>query len=118
MPLPTWGVAVIALYCLLQIPAVLFLARYCEVEAEDLPTPPTRTYWQGEEGSENAQSARASEEPVLTEDPNPSTTPATTADSGSAPPVETAGRDRVRCRHCGATNDPSFSRCRRCVAQL
>jgi len=48
MALPTWGVAVIVIYCLLQIPAVILIGRYAEVEAGDLSTPPMRSYWQEE----------------------------------------------------------------------
>ena len=87
MDLPIWGIAVIALYSLLQIPAVLLLARYCEVEPGDLPTPPMRSFWQDETRGSDDRSG----------------------------PVNTDG---VRCRHCGAANDPSFGRCRNCVAQL
>jgi len=43
--LPAWGIGVIALYSLLQIPAVLLVARYCEVDPDDLPTPPMRARW-------------------------------------------------------------------------
>ena len=49
MAVPTWGIVVIALYSLLQIPAVLLIARYCEVDAGDLPTPPMRSYWRADD---------------------------------------------------------------------
>ena len=112
MELPVWGIAVIALCCLLQIPAVLFVARYCEVDPDDLPTPPMRAHWRSADPGEDAP-----DRPDRTAREEPSTPdregPRTASPSGSP-----ANHDGVRCGRCGTTNDPSFARCRRCVAQL
>jgi len=97
--LPAWGIAVIALYSLLQIPAVLILARYCEVDPSDLPTPPMRGHWRGNEGSGGPPDARAASTP-------------------SPEPAPTIRTDGVRCGNCGTTNDPAFRLCRRCVEPL
>lgn len=61
MDLPAWGIAVIAVYSLLQIPAVVLVARYCEVDAEDLPTPPMRAHWRGRESDDDAPDATTTE---------------------------------------------------------
>jgi hypothetical protein len=59
--LPAWGIVVIAVYSLLQIPAVVLVARYCEVDAEDLPTPPMRAHWRGRESDDDAHDATITE---------------------------------------------------------
>jgi hypothetical protein len=59
--LPAWGIVVIAVYSLLQIPAVVLVARYCEVDAEDLPTPPMRAHWRGSESDDDAPDATTTE---------------------------------------------------------
>lgn len=53
MGLPAWGLAILVVYPLLQIPAVLLIARYCEVDVGDLPTPPTRAFWTDETPEED-----------------------------------------------------------------
>lgn len=89
MALPAWGIAILVVYPLLQIPAVILIARYCEVDAADLPTPPMRAFWRDETPDDDAASDRA---PVVAE--------------------------AVRCDRCGERNDPSFGRCQNCVARL
>ncbi|MFB6229208.1 MAG: hypothetical protein ABEH88_11775 [Halobacteriales archaeon] len=106
MDLPVWGVGVIAIYSLLQIPAVILIARYCEVDSEDLPTPPMRARWR----SGNPQQSQDS--PAI-ETSTPGQAP---ADSNA--PDATSEPDDVRCTNCGLRNDPSFDRCRRCVVEL
>lgn len=96
MDLPAWGIGVIAIYSLLQIPAVILVARYCEVDSEDLPTPPMRARWR----SGNPQRSQDSQK---TEE--------------STPGQASADSD-VRCANCGTRNDPSFARCEHCVAEL
>ena len=115
MDLPVWGIAVIALYSLLQIPAVVFLARYCEVDAEDLPTPPTRSLWRDNESGDESPDAppRATTEKSAAEP-----TPDRTVTRNTAPPSETAADNGVRCSHCGAANDSGYERCRRCTKRL
>jgi hypothetical protein len=120
--LPVWGIGVIALYSLLQIPAVLLVARYCEVDAEDLPTPPMRARWRdGDPQNSRDSSATGSSQPD-----QPSAGP---DDSGPSPnqriaprapdsSTERSGAGNVRCPNCGATNDPAFVRCQRCVSEL
>jgi hypothetical protein len=100
--LPAWGIAVIALYSLLQIPAVVLVARYCEVDPGDLPTPPMRRHWRGDESDGTAP-----------EDPKESENL-----TARPPPGGGVATDGVRCGHCGERNDPSFVRCRRCVEPL
>jgi hypothetical protein len=124
--LPAWGIAVIALYSLLQIPAVLFVARYCEVDAEDLPTPPMRAHWRGGDAEADTTEDLAPEtaEPSAETDA-PGVAPATDPTSATPPSQDPNDPPRratkpgvVRCRHCGTTNDPSFGRCRCCVEPL
>lgn len=103
MDLPVWGIGVIAIYSLLQIPAVLFVARYCEVDSEDLPTPPMRARWR----SGNPQQSQ-----------NSPATEQSTPGQASPDPDAPSGPDDVRCTNCGARNDHSFVHCRHCVAEL
>lgn len=47
MGLPTWALLLLVVYPLLQIPLVLYLARWFELDG-DAPVPtPARTYWTG-----------------------------------------------------------------------
>jgi hypothetical protein len=116
--LPAWGVAVIALYSLLQIPAVLFLARYCEVDTEDLPTPPMRAHWRGDEPSEAPSDAPTPEAKEGSTEPTTRTAPDQRNSKLPTPPDHSAEANAVRCTRCGTTNDPAFARCRCCVARL
>lgn len=68
--------AILVLFPLLQVPAVLYLGRYFEVEDPEPRMPEFR-----------------------------------------ADRPETNGRDGT-CRRCGASNDPEFTFCRRCVEPL
>jgi len=119
--LPAWGIAVIALYSLLQIPAVVLVARYCEVDPGDLPTPPMRRHWRGDESDGTApeleadgdQPTESSGAPTAPEDPKESENL-----TARPPPGGGVATDGVRCGHCGERNDPSFVRCRRCVEPL
>lgn len=110
MDLPAWGIGVIAIYSLLQIPAVILLARYCEVDAEDLPTPPMRARWRSG-NPQRSQDTEATEE---------STSGETSADpdAPSVSPDATKDSENVLCTNCGTRNDPSFVRCQHCVAEL
>jgi hypothetical protein len=97
MALPGWGLALLVVYPLLQIPAVVLIARYCEVDASDLPTPPMRAFWS--DGTSETEDTASNDAATAEGDP------------AFAPTV-------VRCDRCGETNDPSFGRCRNCVARL
>ena len=84
-----WAVALLIVYPAIQIPLVLYMARWFELDGDaPLPTP-TRTFWNGE---------GASGDPV--ED---------------VPYFS----DLVGvCSHCGTENDPTYTYCRACVSRL
>jgi hypothetical protein len=86
------ALAALVLIPAIQVPAVLYVARYVEVDADELPdlpsgytSPPTE--W-GLDGSDDPE-----EGPV------------------SVP-------DRVACARCGVENDAAFVYCRACTARL
>jgi len=90
----------------LQIPAVVLIARYCEVDASDLSTPPMRAFWSDE------ASAKADTSPH--DEPTAESKPGDPPGESDPAPAPIA----IRCDRCGETNDPSFGRCRNCVARL
>ena len=121
MALAAWGIAILVGYSLLQIPAVLLLARYCEVDAADLPTPPARAFWT-DEGPDDHGSTAGGGDRVSDDTPTPDDDQVagdTLTPGDAVPDDDTAITPAaVRCDHCGEQNDPSFGRCRNCVARL
>lgn len=121
MDLPAWGIAVIAVYSLLQIPAVLLVARYCEVDAEDLPTPPMRARWRDGNPQNSRDSSARTSQPGKSSpgsddagvSPKPRTDPGVPDSS-----TEESRAGSVTCPNCGAANDTAFARCQRCVSEL
>jgi ribosomal protein L40E len=92
MPSLFWGVVLLVLVPLLQVPAVFYLSRYVELEDGELLRAPEGTYvtYPGE------------------------TAPREPEEAGEA---EAAG-DGTACRHCGADNDPEYEYCQQCAGQL
>lgn len=105
-----WGILVLVLCPLLQIPVIVYIARYLEVESDtdsagidtetDHPSnesgyspAPTQGYWVG---SDHRQPLRS-------------------FDSGSS---EETGSSTITCPHCGTENDRIYTYCRNCVARL
>lgn len=120
MDLPAWGIGVIALYSLLQIPAVLLVARYCEVDAENLPTPPMRARWRDGDPQNSGDSSGMSQSGQPSPGPDDSDpSPDRRIDPGIPDAsIEGRGAGSVRCPNCGAANDTAFARCQRCVSEL
>lgn len=92
---PRLGFSLLVAACLLQLPAVLLLARYVELE-EESPWRPARGY-------ETHPARRPGEQ----DEP----------DAGDGAPEPLPGRASV-CRRCGAENDRGYTYCRSCVAAL
>jgi hypothetical protein len=120
--IPAWGIGVIALYSLLQIPAVVLVARYCEVDPGNLPTPPMRARWRDGDPQQSRNPSATEEQPRgeppvdsenRSEPPDPERSP-------ESPGVARAtdGGGSVRCSNCGEKNDTAFTRCQRCVSEL
>lgn len=87
---PNWALIALVVYPLLQIPLVLYLARWFELDGDAPVVTPTRTYW----------------------------TDGSADESGDGGHVGRALRPPGQCRHCGAANDPAFAYCRNCVGPL
>lgn len=83
-----WGAVLLVVYSLLQIPAVLFVSRYVELDEEERREPPV---WGRGVGADVRQFERP--------------------DAPESPTARTCGS-------CGADNDPAFVYCRCCVARL
>ena len=49
---PDWALLVLVVYPLVQIPLVLYLARWFELDGEAPIVTPTRAYWTGQAASE------------------------------------------------------------------
>ena len=83
-----WGVLLLVLVPLLQVPAVFYLSRYVELEEGERVRPSEGTYvtYVGE------------------------TEPGEADDS--------ADGDGTACSRCGADNDPAYEYCRRCAGSL
>lgn len=114
-----WGILVIVICPLLQIPVIVYIARHLEVESDTNQaanantdtnagpdsdatatidagrphTPPTWHYWPEVGGHEPVQSF----------------------DDGSFGQTDSS---TITCPHCGAENDRYYTYCRNCVARL
>ena len=106
-----WGVAMLVVLPLLQLPLILYLSRRVEADEESLPPvgwgdsvcPPDPNVARSAD-HESSRASRAERSP-------PSRPPESTAPDPSAPSA-------VVCRRCDAANDPSFTYCHDCVARL
>jgi hypothetical protein len=100
---PDWALVLLVVYPLVQIPLVLYLSRWFELDGDAPIVTPTRALWTGQVPEE--QGPAGDEEP-----------------RGAGERLERHVRpvdDRPgRCRRCGAENDPAFSYCGSCVAPL
>lgn len=102
-----WGILVLVLCPLLQIPVIVYIARHLEVESDtesaaiDTETDdtnevlysPAQGYWVGPDHRQ----------------------PIRSFDSGSR---EETGSSTITCPHCGTENDRAYTYCRNCVARL
>ncbi|MFB6298719.1 MAG: hypothetical protein ABEH65_00485 [Halobacteriales archaeon] len=88
-----WGIVVLAIYPLLQIPAVWYLSRRTEMD-EETRQEPRRGYDTFHEASEE-------------EDISDQWTDASTVPDGV-----------TACASCGAHNDVAYAYCRDCTARL
>lgn len=52
MALPDWALVLLVGYPLVQIPLVLYLARWFELDGDAPIVTPTRAYWNGQTGAE------------------------------------------------------------------
>lgn len=86
-----WGLVVLICYPLLQLPVIVYLSRYVEMNGEELPRSPTYATGSIDGGGE------------LDSDARPSRSPASHA---------------VSCSYCGTENDHGFTYCRNCVTNL
>lgn len=84
------ALAALVLIPAVQIPAVLYVARYVEVDTDELPDLPSGYT-------------------------SPPTEWGLGDDSGTGP---VSVPDRVACGHCGVENDTAFVYCRACTARL
>jgi len=106
-----WGVAMLVVLPLLQLPLILYLSRRVEADEESLSPvgwgdgvyPPDPNVARSAD-HESSQASTAERSP-------PSTSPEPTAPDPSAPST-------VVCRQCNAANDPAFTYCHDCVARL
>ncbi|WP_330632659.1 DUF7577 domain-containing protein [Halocatena halophila] len=90
-----WGLVILVLFPLLQIPVLLYLARNMEPEEReesDQPPTPATSYW------------------INPGDPQPFVD----ADREQSPSDSSV----VRCPDCGTDNDPLYTFCRNCVTRL
>ncbi|WP_221621678.1 DUF7577 domain-containing protein [Halocatena pleomorpha] len=91
-----WGLLVLAVFPLLQIPILIYVARRLEEDDpdDDVPTPATNPYW------------------IDPNDPQPMLS----FDGGtSSSEIDPA---LITCPHCGTENDPIYTYCRNCVRRL
>lgn len=96
-----WGLVVLVVFPLLQVPLIVYLSRCVETD-EELPPIWGRGY------------AFDPHPDFDTDDPNRS--PATTAHPSAV--TESAARAVLACRRCGADNDPLYTYCRDCAGRL
>lgn len=87
-----WGLVVLVVFPLLQMPVIIYIARHIESDEEE-SSQPTRKYRTGPEYSRSIQSFDAE----LSEQTDSST---------------------VVCPRCGTENDTDFTYCRNCVTKL
>lgn len=83
-----WGVILLVLVPLLQVPAVFYLSRYVELEEGDRVRPPEGTYVTYPGAVESSDATGSSD------------------------------RDGIACARCGADNDPEYEYCQRCAGRL
>lgn len=99
--LPAWGVALLVLYPLAQLPVVLYLSRYVELrDGESAPHPAEGYAFHG--GDADGEPAGHPVAPT----------------EGSVTAGDHADEAGVTCRRCGAANGVEFRFCRDCVARL
>jgi ribosomal protein L40E len=92
MDVLVWGLVVLVVFPLLQMPVILYIARHVESDDEE-SSQPARTYWNGPEYSRSVQ-------PFDTES------------------SEGTDSSTVVCPRCGTENDPDFTYCRNCIAKI
>lgn len=92
-----WGLIVLALFPLLQIPILIYVARRLDEEDPDddnASTPITNHYW------------------IDPSDPQP------VASFDSPTPKSEVDSSTITCPQCGTENDPIYTYCRNCVCRL
>jgi hypothetical protein len=116
-----WGVTVLVVLPLLQLPVILYLSRRVDADEESLPPagwgddtyPPDPNVSQSADGDSPGASTPDRSSPPASSVPSASPVSSTLPDSSasSIPSV-------VVCRRCNAENDRAFTYCRDCVARL
>jgi len=106
-----WGVAMLVVLPLLQLPLILYLSRRVEADEESLPPVglDDGVYPPDPNGTRSAEH----------ESPH-ATTPERSSSGPPAPSVarESSTPSAVVCRRCNAENDRAFTYCHDCVARL
>lgn len=88
----SWALVVLIVFPLLQVPAVLYLGKFCKLDEGETPgRPPAREYWRPSEGDPEGTPGTGATEPAV-----PTTT----------------------CPTCGTENAAGFSYCGECAASL
>jgi hypothetical protein len=91
-------IAVLIVFPLIQIPAVIYIGKYCRLREGETPgRPDVRNYWLGPEGED---------------------APGTDAEREADPELVDPVPDRIRCPSCGTPNGSNFRYCGECAASL
>jgi predicted membrane-bound mannosyltransferase len=89
-------VAVVILFPLIQVPAVIYIGRYVKLREGETPArPPVRDFWTGP-NSEDPSGSRAEADPTRIDPPS----------------------DALVCPECGTENGSSFRYCGDCASSL
>jgi ribosomal protein L40E len=92
-----WGLLVLVVFPLLQMPLIIYIARHVESDDEELPYPARKYSINSERiDSEYNRSIRS-------------------FDTESS---EETDSSTVTCPRCGTENDPDFTYCRNCITKL
>lgn len=117
-----WGLLVIVICPLLQVPVIIYVGRYLEVESDTVTGSDTAT------GTDATETDATTETDIVTDTAGkePLYPPALPYWVGSGHhPVQSfdsGSRERsdstITCPHCGTENDRYYTYCRNCVARL
>ena len=92
-----WGLLVLVVFPLLQMPVIIYIARHIESDDDEVANPALK-YWTDSEGSDSEYNRSVRSFDTESSDETDSST--------------------VTCPRCGTENDPDFTYCRNCITKL
>lgn len=110
-----WGLLVLVVFPLLQMPVIIYLAQHIESDGDESPLHP-RHYETTSRRGQSTQPTQSFES--KNENGSKRQKRSGSKEEGESEPPEKSEGTTVNCLYCGTENDLNFTYCRDCVRKL